>query len=136
MEEPRNFSARRKSTPGPYFIERRRSEKRILVHVPVEVTEVNGKGHHASERTFIEDVSDFGCRFSTRGPLKQGDTISVKLLGPEGKNIPDEEPRLYEIMWVAQKERSFTVGAKLLQGEKLAITQLPPEIGGQNDEPK
>jgi hypothetical protein len=114
----------------------RRVDKRILVHVPVEVTELDGEGHQITERTFIEDVSDFGCRFSTRGPVQQGDTISVKVLGPGGKNLPDEEPRLFEIMWVARKERSFTVGARLLQGEKLANVKFPPENGEQKHHPK
>ena len=99
-----------------FLIERRRAERRILVHVPVEVTEVDGEGRSFTERTFIEDVSDFGCRFSTRGLVQQGDTVAVKLLGPHGNSLPDEEPRLFEIMWVARKERGTTVGARLAPG--------------------
>jgi len=125
-----------KSNPGVFFIERRRAERRILVHVPVEVTEVDGKGNPFTERTFIEDVSDFGCRFSTRGPVQQGDTVSVKLLGPSGRNLPGEEPRLFEIMWVARKERCYTVGARRLQGEKLTNVKFLPENGGQKHELK
>ncbi len=125
-----------KSDLNLFVIERRREERRILVHAPVEVTEIHGEGHHFTERTFIEDVSDFGCRFSARGPVQQGDTVAVKILGPRGNNLPGEEPRLYEIMWVARKERSSTVGARLLQGEKLANIKFPPENGGQNPDPK
>ncbi|HXP78482.1 MAG TPA: PilZ domain-containing protein [Verrucomicrobiae bacterium] len=119
-----------KSNPGVFFIERRRAERRILVHVPVEVTEVDGKGNPFTERTFIEDVSDFGCRFSTRGPVQQGDTVSVKVLGSGGKTLPDEEPRLYEVMWVARKEHGTTVGARLFHGEKLTDIKSLPENGG------
>ena len=107
-----------------------------MVHVPVEVTEVEGEGHTFTERTFIEDVSDFGCRFSTRGPVQQGDTVSVKVLGVGGKTLPDEEPRLYEVMWVARKEHGSTVGARVLQGEKLANIKSPPEDGGPKHDAK
>ena len=118
-----------KSTSNPHLIENR-AEKRFLVHVPVEVTEVDSEGHHTTERTFIEDVSDFGCRFSARGPVQQGDTVSLKVLGPNGKTLPGEEPRLFEIMWVARKQNGFTVGARVLRGEKLANIKFPPENGG------
>jgi hypothetical protein len=119
-----------KSTSTLYLVERREA-RRILVDVPVEVTEIDGEGHRISERTFIEDVSDFGCRFSTRGPVKQGDTIAVKILGPFGNELPDEEPRLYEITWVAPKDHGSTVGARVLQGEKLANAKFPLENGRQ-----
>jgi PilZ domain-containing protein len=125
-----------KSNHGVFLIERRRAERRILVHVPVEVTEVDGEGRAFTERTFIEDVSDFGCRFSTRGLVQQGDTITVKLLGPDGNNLPGEEPRLFEIMWTARKERGTTVGARLLQGEKLDKIKSLPENGGPKHDAK
>jgi PilZ domain-containing protein len=124
-----------KSTSNLYLIEHR-AERRIAVHVPVEVTEIDGEGHNITERTFIEDVSDFGCRFSTRGPVQKGDTVAVKILGRHGNNVPGEEPRLYEIMWVARKEQGSTVGARLLLGEKLASTKFPPENSGEKYDPK
>jgi hypothetical protein len=114
----------------------KRLEKRILVNVPVEVTEIDSQGRQFKERTFIEDVSDFGCRFSTRGPVQQGDTVSVKLLGPHGRDLADEQPRLYEVMWVARKPTGSTVGARVLQGEKLANTKFPPENGGPKQDAK
>ena len=105
----------------------RRADKRILVHIPVEITEINAAGHQFTERTFIEDVSDFGCRFSTKGTVQKGDTVAVKLLGPNGKSLPNESPKLFEVMWVAPKTTGLTVGARILQGEKLANAKFPPE---------
>ena len=124
-----------KSNSNLHVVERR-AERRILVNVPVEVTEIDGEGHQTTERTFIEDVSDFGCRFSTRGRVQQGDTVSVRLLGANGHSLPDEKPRLYEIMWVARNQNSCTVGARVLQGDKLANIKFPPENGRQNHDPK
>ena len=115
-----------KSTTNLYSVEKRTSS-RILVHVPIEVTGRDNNGNAITERTFIEDVSDFGCRFSIVGPVQKGETVALKLLGPNGRPLPDEEPRLYEIMWVAKNDRNTTLGARLLQGENLAATGLPPE---------
>jgi PilZ domain len=106
----------------------RRVEPRILVHVPIEITIDDGKGQQHTERTFIEDVSDFGCRLSTRGPVQMGDTISFKILGPRGRALPDAQPRLFQIMWVAPKPTGFTVGARLIQGEKLVELQDQEEM--------
>jgi hypothetical protein len=121
-----------KSTSILHLIERR-TEGRILVHVPVEVTEMDGQGVPFVDRTFIEDVSDFGCRFSTRGPVKKGDTVAVKILGRYGNNLADEEPHLYEIMWVAARDHGSTVGARLREGEKPASANIPEKDGAQKD---
>jgi PilZ domain-containing protein len=114
----------------------RRVERRISVHVPVEVTELDGEGRQIMEQTFVEDVSYFGCRFSTRGRVQQGDPVAVKLLGPHGNSLSDQNRRLFEIMWVARKENSCMVGARVLQGEKLVNIKFPPQSGGQIRGPK
>jgi hypothetical protein len=124
MEPVRGTVSEEKSSSNPYLIERREA-KRILVNAPFEVTEIDGEGHPITDRTFIEDVSDFGCRFSPRGPVKQGDTIAVKMLGFHGNNLPDEAPRLYEIIWVAGKDHGSSIGARVLQEEKLANAKFP-----------
>jgi PilZ domain len=101
-----------------FLVERRGRERRALVNVAVDVTFETGDGNQVTERTFIEDVSDLGCRFTTRAPAHQGGTVSLKFLGPGGNNLPNEEPRHYRIMWVAPHGRGSTVGARLVTGEK------------------
>jgi hypothetical protein len=123
------------STSSGHLIEHRVG-KRLVAHVPVEITEIDGEGKQKIEQTFIEDVSDFGCRFSTRWPVQQGDTVALKILGPHGNKLPGEERRFYEIMWVARNEHRYTAGARQLQGEKLANVKFPPEISGLKNGPK
>jgi len=50
--------------------------------------------------------------------------------------LPGEEPRHFEIMWAARKERGTTVGARLLQGEKLDKIKSLPENGGPKHDSK
>jgi hypothetical protein len=109
----------------------RRAHKRILVDIPVEVTVVDSQGHLLAEHSFIEDVSDFGCRFSARVPVSKGDTVALKILGPHGILSPDEEPRYYEIMWVAPKDHGATMGGRLLDDEKLANLKFPWAQSGE-----
>lgn len=125
-----------KANPNLFVVDRRRTERRILTNVPVEVTQLDDEGHPVKEKTFIEDVSDFGCRFSTRRTIRQGETVAVRILGSHGNVLPDEEPRYYEIMWVAPKGQGFTSGARVLQGEKLANVKFPAENGKPKQAPK
>jgi hypothetical protein len=125
-----------KTNPNLYVVDRRRAERRILANVPIELTQVDAEGHPVKEKTFIEDVSDFGCRFSTRRKIQQGETVAVRILGSHGEVLPDEESRYHEIMWVAPKGNGFTAGARVLQGEKLANVKFPPENGSLKRTPK
>lgn len=101
-----------------FLVERRRAERRVLVNVAIEVSFHAENGTEITERTFIEDVSDLGCRFTTRTAAHQGDTVTLKFVGPAGRNLQSEEPRHYRIMWVAPQGRGSTVGARLITGEK------------------
>jgi hypothetical protein len=118
--------------PGLFLIERRRKERRIVVNVAVEVTVDRGNGDKFTERAIIEDVSDMGCRFTTHGTAQTGDTVSLRILGPAGQPLADEEPRLYQIMWVARNDRSCTVGARLVKGKTLNAVESRTETGDLN----
>jgi hypothetical protein len=108
----------------------RRGDARIVVNVPVEIMEVNDKGHQITERTFIEDVSDFGCRFSILGTVKKGDTVAIRLLAQDGKALLDEPARVFEVMWVAHRTTRWVVGARILRGEKFDKVKILQESGG------
>ena len=123
------------SKPPIFVIERRREEKRVVANVSVEIT-IDGEGGPFTERTFIEDVSDLGCRFTTRAPTHQGDTVSLRVVGPGGKGLFDEAPHLYKIMWVAQNGHSSTLGARLIKGEKSLDVGSPPGASEQNHDSK
>ncbi len=105
----------------------RRSDKRLKVNLPVEVRGIHSAEDEKMEHTFIEDVSDFGCRFSIHGDIQQGDKVILQPLGTNGKALPSEEPRLVEIVWTSHKSTGWTVGAKIVQGEKLGSINFPPE---------
>ena len=105
----------------------RRTDTRLRVNIPVEVTWSGTAGRQITERTFVEDVSDFGCRFSTRETVKQGDVVSVQLLSMNGKFVSSESPKVFKIMWVSRKPTGMTVGAQLQESAKLNTSETDLE---------
>ena len=102
----------------------RRAYKRFLLHSQVEITGVDKLGLQFAERARVEDVSDFGCRFSIRGAVHQGSVLGVMPLGPEGENLLDEFPRLFVIIWAKRKGDRLTVGARSLREDELSDASI------------
>jgi hypothetical protein len=117
--------------PGEIFPPERRRDARIVVNVPVEITKIDETGHEITERTFVEDVSDFGCRFSIRETVKKGDTVAIRLLAQDGKSLSDEPVKHFEVMWAARGASRLVVGARICRGEKLDKARLLHEAGNR-----
>lgn len=118
--------AQAKQSEEPAGIDRR-NEIRLRVDIPIEVTWTGAEGRQITERTFVEDVSDFGCRFSTRKSMKQGDTVSVQLLSRNGKFVSSDKPKAFTIMWISRKLTGMTVGARLQGTDQIASTKAASE---------
>ena len=116
--------------------ERRREERISVIDTPVEITGTDRAGHHFNEHAFVKDVTDLGCRFDTRVQLRCGDIVAVKALEPSEKALTDVQPRLFEVMWAANHGTKCTVGARRLQGEKLANAKFPPPNDSSRDPAK
>ncbi len=93
----------------------RRIETRLRVNIPVEVTWTDAEGQQLKELTFVEDVSDLGCRFSVLHALKQSETVSIQIMSRNGRLPSSEKPKLFKVMWVSKKPKGVTVGARLTE---------------------
>jgi hypothetical protein len=101
-------------------------EERISVNLKVALTRYDAEGSLFTEQTTIEDVTSVGCRFRTQEEFQRGDIVSIKSLVPGQKCITEDHPQLFEVMWAAQQVNCWTVGARKLEGEKLANAKFPP----------
>lgn len=115
-----------KSGANVNFVEQR-SDSRIRVSAPIEVIQTDREGRAVTEQSCIEDVSDFGCRFSIRGAVERGDLVTVNLLGADHKPLRNEPPRRFEVMWVQRDAKLSIVGARVLEGQKLDKVKLAEE---------
>ena len=120
----------------PSSASNRRCEERISINLSVEITRYDAAGNVFTERTRIEDVTSVGCRFRTQTELQRGDTVSIRPLVPGQKSVQGVEPQLFEIMWTAPQGTSWTVGARKLEGEKLANIKFPPANSASEHTPK
>lgn len=103
----------------------RRSEERLLVDLPVELTWFASDGSVLIEQTKIEDVTSIGCRFTTQVEFHRGDIISIRPLASGQKSLAKNEPQPFEVMWASKLGGRWTTGAKKLEGEKLASVKVP-----------
>jgi len=98
----------------------RRREERLRLKISGEITGIDGAGRLFVELVTIEDVTDFGCRIAMHVHLEPGTIVAIKPLEPGQKSLPDQRTQLFEVVWSAPREGCWEVGAKKLQGEKLA----------------
>ena len=113
-----------------------RSEERICVDLPVEITRFDTEGNLFTEQTRIDDITTVGCRFRIQAELQRGDIVSIRPLVQGQKSLAAERPQLFEIMWAAQQGSHWTAGARKLEGEKLANVKFPPANHTPPDTPK
>jgi PilZ domain len=112
-----------KTKANLYPVEKR-SDSRLRVSVPIEVVKTDAEGHQVTERSFIEDVSDFGCRFSISCAIAKGDILTVEVLELSRKPQSHEPPRQFEVMWVQRQSKNSAVGARIVSGQKMDKVKL------------
>jgi hypothetical protein len=121
----------KREVPLPEPSGNQRSEERLLVNLPVELTRLDLDGKVLVEQTKIEDITSIGCRFTTQVEFHRGDIISIRPLAAGQKSLAKSEAQPFEVMWASKLGGRWTTGAKKLEGEKLASAKTPPA----NDSP-
>jgi hypothetical protein len=104
----------------------RRKGKRLFLNYSIEIRGFDRAGRLFAAHVRTEDISESGCRLRTPLRLEHGDVITVKLNVPPGSGLPEEQPRLFEIVWVNRDENGCTAGARKLQDGKLWRVTFPP----------
>lgn len=106
----------------------RRRGKRLFLNYSVEISGVDEEGRTFVERTRTEDISETGCRFHTQVLLRSGDRIEIKVVPPGGQNFAAEPAQQFEVMWVEEKEKGWSIGArKCIKGKIWKVTFPPPK---------
>jgi PilZ domain len=103
----------------------RRKGKRLFLTYSLEIRGFDRTGRLFAVNVNTEDISESGCRLQTPMRLERGDVITVKVNVPRDRDLPQEKPQLFEIVWVNRDENRYTAGARKLQGEKLWTVTFP-----------
>lgn len=104
----------------------RGKDKRLSLNYSVEIKGFDRAGRLFAAHVRTEDISESGCRIQTPLHLEPGDVITIKLDVPSGRDLPEEMPQLFEIVWVTRDENSSTAGARKIQDGKLWKVSFPP----------
>jgi hypothetical protein len=102
----------------------RRRDPRFFVNAPVEITNLDCGVDGAAEQAIIENIGDLGCRFSMRGPVREGDAVAIQLLAQDGVSHLDEAVKFFRVIWVARGPEISMVGAQIMELEKIAACKL------------
>src|SRR5258706_14418780 len=108
----------KREVPLPEPSGNQRSEERLLVNLPVELTRFDLDGKVLVEQTKIEDITSIGCRFTTQVEFHRGDIISIRPLTAGQKSLAKSEPQPFEVMWVPKLEGLGTTAEKNLKAKK------------------
>lgn len=104
----------------------RRIEERLLINAQVEIAGIDYAGNSFTELTKVKNFSDVGCHFQTQTPLRCGTIVAIKPLGPNGQRMPQDQFKLFEIVWTTRLGAGWIAGARSLKGEKLESVKFPP----------
>jgi hypothetical protein len=103
----------------------RRAETRLLTNAPIEIDGVDLAGNPFREFTKVRNVSDFGCQFQIQIPLRHGTIVKITPLDQQGRRMPEEPPKLFEIVWTTRCAVAWLAGARILGSERLSDADLP-----------
>ena len=103
----------------------RRAETRLFTNAQVEIAGLDLAGNPFAEFTKVRNVSDVGCQFQVRIPLRHGTIVKITPLDQEGQRMPEEPPKLFEIVWTTRHAPGWLAGARVLGSQALSDADFP-----------
>ncbi|MHB8485957.1 MAG: PilZ domain-containing protein [Candidatus Acidiferrales bacterium] len=103
----------------------RRSEPRLPLSVPIEVTGFGTDARFFRELTTTMDISESGCCFRLQREVSRGGIIAIKVMLKEYAKDNFARPFLYQIARSAEDLNCWVVGAAKLQPESIWLVAFP-----------
>lgn len=122
---------REKSMASAHLAERR--ERRYDIADEIEIRGIDDDGEVFHERTVTENVSEWGCAFATRLPLKVEDMVAIRLVAQNAGQTGKQS--LFQIVAATRKEDRWMVRAWRMGGENL-WSGIESRIMAKNGPPK
>ncbi len=106
----------------------RRSGKRVHLRYPIEVSGFTRAGTLFAEFTQTMDISESGCRFTLKEPVRRNDVVAIKLLRRHGDPDVMSRAELFQIVWRERGGTHWYVGALKLRDERFWEVSFPPKL--------
>lgn len=103
----------------------RRSESRLPLSVPIEVTGFGTDARFFQELTTTVDISESGCCFRLLREVPRGGIVAIKVMLKEYAKDYLARPFLYQIARAVEDQNRWLVGAAKLQPESIWLVAFP-----------
>ncbi len=103
----------------------RRSESRLPLSVPIEVTGFGTDARFFRELTTTIDISESGCCFRLLREVPRGGIVAIKVMLKEYAKDNFARPFLYQIARAVEDQNHWLVGAAKLQPESIWLVAFP-----------
>ena len=107
-------------------IKDRRSEIRIQLVFPIEVSGFDRGGKYFIERTMTSNVSENGCRFHIKTEVLNGVMLALKVVSRDSPAIVSGHPLLFQVVRVTRDAEGWTLGVIKFQPENIWCLAFPP----------
>ena len=101
-----------------------RREVRYIVTIAIEVSGISGTGEIFHERTFTNNVSEWGCEFILPVELKVEGIIALRVARPDARESAQARQTLFQVVRVTREEGGWLVGAWKMGSENPWGTEL------------
>lgn len=109
----------------------RRSESRLPLSIPIEVTGFGADARFFQELTTTVDISESGCCFRLQREVPRGGIVAIKVMLKEYAKDNLARPFLYQIARAVAETKSWVVGASKLQPESIWLVAFPKPADGK-----
>ena len=106
----------------------RRSESRLLLSIPIEVTGFGADARFFRELTTTVDISESGCCFGLQREVPRGGIVAIKVMLKEYAKDNFARPFLYQIARAVEDQKRWLVGAAKLQPESIWLVAFPKRV--------
>ena len=107
-------------------LERRRT-KRMRLSFQIEISGHDRMGTPFRERAMTSDVNENGCKFDFIWNLKPGDLVSISVIPKGTKKLIEEQPTIFQVIWVEPSDLGWTVGATTLHYKNIWHMAFPTQ---------
>lgn len=106
----------------------RRSESRLLLSIPIEVTGFGTDARFFQELTTTVDISESGCCFRLQHDVPRGAVVAIKVMLKEYAKDHFARPFLYQVARAVEGLNCWLVGAAKLQPESIWLVAFPKPV--------
>ena len=103
----------------------RRSEPRVALRFPIEVSGFERAGKYFIERTSCLDVGEMSCAFTLRAAVAIDSVVAIRSFHWQNNNVLESRPVLFQIVRLEEGEQGRVVATIRLLPRAKACADLP-----------